>query len=185
MKRFLYLLPLVLFALASCSKEVETPAPPPTPTYKLSFSAEEGGTVSTEGGTYTQGSKITVTANPDGQYLFKEWSDGSTVNPREITVNSDLTLKATFVKKTYPLSVTIDGEGTVQEQVIIQGSTAETQYNAGTTVRLTATPNEGWVFSGWTGDIESADLVVEVPIEKGTSVSALFKRDSFELNITI
>ena len=185
MKRFLYLLPLVSFALASCSKEVETPAPPPTPTYKLSFSAEEGGTVSTEGGTYTQGSKITVTANPDGQYLFKEWSDGSTVNPREITVNSDLTLKATFVKKTYPLSVTIDGEGTVQEQVIIQGSTAETQYNAGTTVRLTATPNEGWVFSGWTGDIESADLVVEVPIEKGTSVSALFKRGSFELNITI
>ena len=185
MKRFLYLLPLVSFALASCSKEVETPAPPPTPTYKLSFSAEEGGTVSTEGGTYNQGSKITVTATPDGQYLFKEWSDGSTVNPREITVNSDLTLKATFVKKTYPLSVTIDGEGTVQEQVIIQGSTAETQYNAGTTVRLTATPNEGWVFSGWTGDIESADLVVEVPIEKGTSVSALFKRDSFELNITI
>lgn len=185
MKQFLYLLPLVSFALASCSKEVETPAPPPTPTYKLSFSAEEGGTVSTEGGTYTQGSKITVTANPDGQYLFKEWSDGSTVNPREITVNSDLTLKATFVKKTYPLSVTIDGEGTVQEQVIIQGSTTETQYNAGTTVRLTATPNEGWVFAGWTGDIESEDLVIEVPIEKGTSVSALFNRDSFELNITI
>ena len=185
MKRLLFLLPLVLLVLVSCSKEEEAPAPPPTPTYKLSFSAEEGGTVSTEGGTYTKGSKITVTATPDGQYLFKEWSDGSTVNPREITVNADLTLKATFVKKTYPLSVTIDGEGTVQEQVIIQGSTTQTQYNAGTTVRLTATANEGWVFSGWTGDIESVDLVVEVPIEKGTSVSALFKRSSFELNITI
>ena len=121
MNRFLYLLPLVSFALASCSKEVETPAPPPTPTYKLSFSAEEGGTVSTEGGTYTQGSKITVTATADGQYLFEKWSDGSTINPREITVTSNLTLYATFVKKTYPLSVTVEGEGTVQEEVIIQG----------------------------------------------------------------
>jgi hypothetical protein len=73
----------------------------------------------------------------------------------------------------------------VQEQVIIQGSTTETEYNAGTTVRLTATANEGWVFAGWSGDIESEDLVIEVSIEKGTSVSALFKRDSFELNITI
>ena len=183
MRKIFFLLSIFAIVL-SCSSD-ETSTPDPIVKYTITLSAEEGGTVSTEGGTYNQGSKITVTATPDGQYLFKEWSDGSTVNPREITVNSDLTLKATFVKKTYPLSVTIDGEGTVQEQVIIQGSTAETQYNAGTTVRLTATANEGWVFAGWTGDIESADLVVEVPIEKGTSVSALFKRDSFELNITI
>ena len=146
MRKIFFLLSIFAIVLSCSSDETSTPAP--IVKYTITLSAEEGGTVSTEGGTYNQGSKITVTANPDGQYLFKEWSDGSTVNPREITVNSDLTLKATFVKKTYPLSVTIDGEGTVQEQVIIQGSTAETQYNAGTTVRLTATANEGWVFAG-------------------------------------
>lgn len=183
MKRLLFLLTLSFFALVSCSKEEETPAPPPTPTYTLSFSAEEGGTVSTEGGTYNQGSKITVTATPDGQYLFKEWSDGSTVNPREITVNSDLTLKATFVKKTYPLSVTIDGEGTVQEQVIIQGSTTETEYNAGTTVRLTATANEGWEFSLWVVDGEViAENPIEVAIEKGREATVFFKRSAYPLS---
>jgi hypothetical protein len=41
------------------------------------------------------------------------------LNPREITVTSNLTLKASFIKKTYPLAVTVEGEGTVAEEVII------------------------------------------------------------------
>jgi hypothetical protein len=177
---------MVVLTLSSCSKEEQAPAPPPTPTFTLNFSADTGGTVSTEGGTYNQGSKITVTATPDGQFLFKEWSDGSTQNPREITVTSNLTLKAIFIKKTYPLSVTIDGEGTVQEQIIIQGSTTETEYNAGTTVRLTATPNEGWEFSLWVVDGEViAENPIEVVIEKGREATVFFKRTQFELNITI
>lgn len=182
MKRFL-LLTVLLLSIVSCSKEDEIVTPPPTPTYTLVFSAEEGGSVSSEGGTYAQGSKITVTATPDAQYLFKEWSDGSITNPREITVNNDLTLTASFIKKTYPLAVTIEGEGTVQEEVIIQGSTSETEYNAGTTVRLTATPNEGWVFAGWSGDIDSTETVIEVLIEKGMTIVALFmieyKKEAF------
>ena len=184
MKKLLYSL-LAVLALVSCSKEAEVVAPPAANKYTLTITADTGGSVSSPGGTYNEGSKITITATPDGMYLFKEWSDGSTVNPREITVTSNLTLKASFIKKTYPLAVTVEGEGTVAEEVIIQGSTTETEYNAGTTVRLTATPNEGWVFAGWSGDVESDELVIEVPIEKGTSVSALFKRASFELNITI
>ena len=184
MKNALYSL-LAILALVSCSKEEEVVAPPAPNKYTLTITADTGGSVSSPGGTYNEGSKITVTATPDGMYLFKEWSDGSTQNPREITVTSNLTLKASFIKKTYPLAVTVEGEGTVAEEVIVQGSTTETEYNAGTTVRLTATPNEGWVFAGWSGDVESEELVIEVPIEKGTSVSALFKRDSFELNITI
>lgn len=101
MKRLLLLLPLILFALVSCSKEEEAPTPPPTPTYKLSFSAEEGGTVSTEGGTYTQGSKITVTATPGAGFYFLGWSNGQTENPLEIEVKENLTITATFSKKVY------------------------------------------------------------------------------------
>jgi len=184
MKTLLYTL-LAMLALASCSKEEEVVTPPAPNKYTLTITADTGGSVSSPGGTYNEGSKITVTATPDGEYLFDSWSDGSTENPREITVTSNLNLTAKFVKKKYSLTVSIEGEGTVTEEVIIQGSTSETTYNAGTTVRLTATPNEGWVFAGWSGDVESEELVIEVPIEKGTSVSALFKRDSFELNITI
>ena len=174
MKNLLYTL-LAMLALVSCSKEEEVVTPPTAKQYTLTISAEAGGTVSTEGGLYNEGSKITVTATPDDMYLFKEWSDGSTQNPREITVTSNLTLKASFIKKTYPLAVTVEGEGTVVEEMIVQGSTTETEYNAGTTVRLTATPNEGWVFAGWSGDVESEELVIEVPIEKGMAVTATFR----------
>jgi hypothetical protein len=183
MKKLLNSIFAFLILLVACSKEEQAPAPPPTPTFTLNFSADTGGTVSTEGGTYNQGSKITVTATPDGQFLFKEWSDGSTQNPREITVTSNLTLKASFIKKTYPLSVTIDGEGTVQEQVIIQGSTTETEYNAGTTVRLTATPNEGWEFSMWVVDgAVITENPIEVAIEKGREATVFFKRSQYPLN---
>ncbi|MFM1807410.1 MAG: hypothetical protein RLZZ242_135, partial [Bacteroidota bacterium] len=185
MKKLLYALLSILVIILACSKEEQTPDPLPIPNYTLNFSADTGGTVSTEGGTYNQGSKITVTATPDGQFLFKEWSDGSTQNPREITVTSNLTLKASFIKKTYPLSVNIDGEGTVQEQVIIQGSTTETEYNAGTTVRLTATPNEGWEFSMWVVDgVVITENPIEVAIEKGREATVFFKR-KFDLNIVI
>lgn len=180
MKYLLRTLIVLTLVLSSCSKEEEIITPPAPNKYTITIAAEAGGSVSSPGGTYNEGSKITITATPDGQYLFDKWSDGSTVNPREITVTSNLTLSATFVKKTYPLSVTIEGEGTVQEEVIIQGSTSETEYNAGTTVRLTATPNEGWVFVGWSGDIESDELEIEVKIEKGTAVSALFVLSYFK-----
>ena len=171
---------LLGLTILSCDKEEEIIVPPAPNKYTLTITAEAGGTVSSPGGTYNQGSKVTITATPDGQYLFEKWSDGSTVNPREITVTANLTLSATFVKKTYPLSVTIEGEGTVQEEVIIQGSTSETTYNAGTTVRLTATPNEGWVFAGWSGDVESDALEIEVSIEKGTAVNAVFVLSYFK-----
>jgi len=182
MKNLLYTL-LAVLALASCSKEEEVVTPPAPNKYTLTVTADTGGAVSSPGGTYNEGSKITVTATPDGMYLFKEWSDGSTQNPREITVTSNLTLKASFVKKTYPLAVTVEGEGTVQEEVIIQGSTTETEYNAGTTVRLTATPNEGWVFAGWSGDVESEELVIEVAIEKGMAITASFIISSFTVSL--
>lgn len=179
MKNLMYFF-LTALALTSCSKADEEVTPPAPNKYTLRITADTGGAVSSPGGMYTEGSKITVTATPDGMYLFKEWSDGSTQNPREITVTSNLTLKASFIKKTYPLAVTVEGEGTVQEEVIIQGSTSETTYNAGTTVKLTATPNEGWIFAEWSGDVESEELVIEVLIEKGMSVSALFVLSYFK-----
>ena len=174
MKRLLFSF-LFLFALlsASCSKEEQAPLPQ-TLTYTLSFSAEDGGSVSTEGGTYTQGSKITVTATPFSNYLFKNWSDGSTTNPREITVSSDLTLTASFIKKSYPLAITTEGEGVVQEEVIIQGSTSMKEYNAGTNLRLTAVPAEGWVFVEWENGESSNER--NITLNNAKSLVAKFEK---------
>ena len=93
---------LFFITLTSCSSEEETPkpetTPAPTPTqYTLTVSSEECGSVSTEGGTYDEGTTITVTATPSEGYEFVGWL-GSDETERElvISVNSNITLSPIF-----------------------------------------------------------------------------------------
>ena len=53
------------------------------------------GTV-TGGGTFSEGSRITLTATPKSGYAFDKWSDGVTTPSRNIQVTENLTLTATF-----------------------------------------------------------------------------------------
>ena len=50
----------------------------------------------TGGGTYPAGSTVTLTAYPYSGYQFSYWSDGSTQNPRTITVNGNVSYTAYF-----------------------------------------------------------------------------------------
>ena len=185
MKRFsLSLLAIIILQFAivqSCSTEeesvapvVQTPEPEtPAPTqYTLAVSASEGGTVSTTGGEYESGQTVSVTATPQGEYLFKDWSDGNTDATRTITVSSNSTLTANFEKKKYPLTVNIEGEGEVLEEIVNSGRT--TDYDSGTTVKLTAVPTEGWEFAGWTGAIESTELEVQLLVSESKEIKAIF-----------
>lgn len=80
---------------------VATPEPePPAPTqYTLTVTAGDGGTVSTEGGTYDEGTQVTVTALPDEGYGFLGWegsnNDSSSLN---LTINADTTIQALFAQ---------------------------------------------------------------------------------------
>ena len=48
------------------------------------------------GGTYPEGSTATLTATAAAGYRFAHWNDGSTDNPREVTVTADTTYTAHF-----------------------------------------------------------------------------------------
>ncbi len=54
------------------------------------------GTVS-GGGTYANGTTVTLTATANTGYRFVRWNDNNTDNPRDIVVTSDTTLTALFV----------------------------------------------------------------------------------------
>ena len=110
MKKLFSLSTILLIAFVfiySCSTEEEdtTPPPsvvatpePPAPTqYTLTVSAGEGGTVSSEGGTYDDGTNITVTATPSEGYEFVGW-EGRSESSSELTISlsSDVTLEAVF-----------------------------------------------------------------------------------------
>jgi C1A family cysteine protease len=49
-----------------------------------------------------------------------------------------------------------------------------TQYTAGTTVTLTAVPNSGYVFSGWSGDVTGSTSPVKVMLNGSMNVVANF-----------
>ena len=114
MKFYLSRLPIYFLFLTlvfSCSTEEEDttpsptvqqptpePEPPPAPTqYTLTVTASEGGTVSTEGGTYDEGTEVTVTASAEGGYEFIEWDgNDNQSNSFTIIINSNLTIQANF-----------------------------------------------------------------------------------------
>lgn len=73
-----------------------TPIQPSTTEYTLTVSSGKGGSVSTSGGTYEEGTSITLTATPNPQYIFAGWSNGSTETSITITMNSNTTIEATF-----------------------------------------------------------------------------------------
>lgn len=100
---------LFLTLVFSCSTDdeesvapvVQTPQPEPEPSaptqYTLTVSASEGGTVSTEGGTYDEGTEVTVTATPDDGYEFIEWDgNDNQSNSFTVSVNSNITIQANF-----------------------------------------------------------------------------------------
>ena len=59
----------------------------------------------TGGGRYREGTTVSLSAEPVGEYEFVQWSDGHTENPRRITVTEDLSLTAEFSLLSSKLSV--------------------------------------------------------------------------------
>jgi len=185
MRKFFFLITAFTLVLSCSSDETSTPVTPPAPIvkYTITLSAGEGGTVSTTGGEYEAGQTVSVTATPQGEYVFTSWSDGNTNATRTITVSSNSTLTANFEKRKYPLTINFEGEGEVIEEIINAGRT--TEYDSGTTVKLTAQAAAEWVFVGWTGDIESTEESVQILIGEPKEVTATFEKKKYTLTVNI
>ena len=69
------------------------------------------GTV-TGGGTYTEGSKVNISASAKSGYAFDKWNDGVTTANRQVTVSQNMSLTAQFKEATQGGS---DDEGGVGE----------------------------------------------------------------------
>lgn len=106
-------------------------------TYTITTNASpaEGGTV-TGGGTYSYGATAVLTATPNANYSFQQWSDGNVNNPRQIQVTGDATYTAVFMSsgsQTYTLKV----ESADPSLGMVTGGGT---YPAGTEVQILAYP---------------------------------------------
>jgi len=181
MKKLFYL--FFFLILNACQTEK------PIPDYTLTTSASptDGGkiSVSPQSATYKEGETVTITAEPNEHWVFKQWEgDGKgTTNPLQLTMISNLSVIGIFVKKDYPLTIKIEGEGTVEEKIITNPSGRE--YPHGTTVQLTPKPKEGWVFDSWIGDLSGSESPKNITVDKEKNVTVKFKRKDYLLKIII
>ena len=165
-KIYFIIISLLLF---SCQKEIIE--------YELNIikNPSEGGVVSPNGGFYSEGTSLSVVAEPSSEYEFLNWtgdieSSSSTIS---FEINSDLNLTANFIKKKYELTIEVEGKGSVFQEIIKAGIADE--YNSGTILKLTALPVDGWVFVEWQGDIQDENNPIEVTIDKPITIKAVFK----------
>ena len=89
----------LLFVLTCAKEDSQDPGTTPsniTPRYTLTASSGEGGSVSPTTGSFNAGTQVSVTATPNSGYSFSGWSNGSTVNPLTIILNSDFSITANF-----------------------------------------------------------------------------------------
>ena len=138
----------------------------PTFTITANASPTAGGTV-TGGGTYESGKTATLTATPATGYKFKQWSDGNTSATRTVTVTGNATYTAQFELLTYSiLTAASPTEG---------GSvTGGGVHSYGSTVTLTAIPNNGYEFVRWTDGVTTASR--NVTVTAAASYTAVFEQ---------
>ena len=125
-----------------------------------------------QGGRYNSGSQIKLTATAAQGWEFIGWSGAieSTDNPVTVNINEGKEVTATFTRKKYNLNITIEGEGTVTEEVVVQPG----QYDYETQVKLTAVPEEGWEFTSWSGAIDSTDNPITITVDEAKGLTARF-----------
>ena len=169
------LLILSFICLISCTKEIIQQK------LTVSVTPANGGSVSPPSNSYEKGSNVSLVAAPAGEYIFKQWqgSISGTSNPTFITMDADKSVTGVFEKRQYPLTLTIEGSGTIKEEVIAVAPQA--LYPSGTTVRLTPQPTEGWGFTGWSGDLTSASNPLDLKIDRAINLKALFQRLKFNV----
>jgi len=128
------------------------------PVYDLTIASSAGGNVTTPGvgiHTYGKGTVVNLVATPDVDYRFVNWTGNvstiANVNAAvtNITMNGDYSVTANFVA-VYHLTISSTAGGNVTTPGV-----GNFTYDKGTVVSLNATPDAGYHFVNWTGNVST------------------------------
>jgi hypothetical protein len=127
---------------------------------------------------FTTGTVVVLTAAPNPGSTFGGWSGGGCTGTGtcSVTMSGPQTVTAMFNTQTFPLTVTISGQGAVASNPpgIACPSTCTANYGSGTSVTLTAVAAQGWQFQGWSGAGCSGTGTCTVAMTAAQSVTATF-----------
>jgi hypothetical protein len=138
----------------------------------LTLSAVGQGTITADPpeGSLHYGDVVALTALPDTDWCFSGWEGDLTGsdNPETITLDDSKSVSATFTHGGYTLSINVAGMGTASVEP--HGP----PYYCGDAVSLTATPDAGWSFLGWSGDLLSTENPATLTMNGDKTVTCTF-----------
>jgi uncharacterized repeat protein (TIGR02543 family) len=157
-----------------------------TPKYTLavSVSPQEGGSVEVnpapENGMYAENTRVALTAKPVAGYSFLNW-EGPVADPHSlsttITLDSDKSVIAKFTRSICSLSLSVDPEGSG----IARTSDSSNDYTYGSIVTIIASPNTGYDFVNWEGDVDAPSSAgTKITMDGDKSVVAHFVSNHVE-----
>jgi uncharacterized repeat protein (TIGR02543 family) len=143
-------------------------------TYTLTINALNGTVVKNPNqDSYPIGTVVTLTAIPNSEYVFSKWSGSltGTANPITITMDSNKTITANFSLKSYVLTINaLNGS--------VAKSPSKSYYLSGEQVTLTATPNSGYHFVNWSGDLTESINPIVITMDSNKTITANFALNS-------
>ena len=140
--------------------------------FSLTINNSPNGVIETDpaNGPYPAGANVQVTAIPDDGYKLDQWTGdvAGTENPQTLYMDADKNVSALFVAKQYYTLTTNATNGT-----IALDNDAD-EYLEGTTVTLTSTPDYGYYFDGWSGDLNGTDNPATITVDSNMTITAIF-----------
>jgi hypothetical protein len=134
---------------------------------------------------YDTGVVVTLTATPDAGFVFAGWSGDPDCSDGSVTMNGNKTCIATFDTPTPTSTLTVTKPGTGTGIVtstplgIDCGADCSELYDTGIEVSLTATPNAGSFYRGWTGCTSSKYKQCTIAMNMDQTVMANFEAINF------
>ena len=154
--------------------------------FAVSLTKEGEGTITATGATslnaVAYGTELTIVATPAKGYELTALTANGTdiLATKKVVVTDNMTVKATFAKKSFAVSLTKEGEGTIT-------ATGASSLNAvayGTELTINATPAEGYELTALTANGTDILASKKVIVKEAVEVKATFAKKSFAVSLT-
>ena len=149
--------------------------------HTLNSQVEGSGTIIIEPdkGAFIEGTSVKLTAVPDEDFFFDGWSGDtvSSLNPINIIMDASKSITANYILQYVYLTTGVNGLGSVTI------SPESEKYEVGSEVTLTAVPDQGNTFDGWSGSAAGTLNPLIITMDENKNITATFVDTSSQVGI--
>lgn len=126
--------------------------------------------------TVNHNTSVSIQATANTGYRFVNWDDNVATNPRSITVTSDVTRTANFVREYTITLSTNNNYGTVSitGTGVVDKGNGQYAVPENSTITITATPNTGSHFVNWDGNQTLTNPSRHITVNSDQTITANF-----------